>query len=146
MNKGKLSIATIFGIAMGWLEAVTVVYIRKILYAEKVIDLTRVVVEQANSTVMRIEQTREVSTIIILVTLSLLIEKTWHRRLAIFLWVFAIWDIFYYIALKILINWPASLATIDCLFLIPAPWIAPVYVPVSISIIMLITSGFLLSR
>ena len=100
--------------AMGWLEAVTVIYIRKILSAEKVIDLTRIVIEQANLTVIRLEQTREATTIIILVTLALLAGKTWRRRLGIFLWVFAIWDIFYYLVLKLLINWPPSLTTIDC--------------------------------
>lgn len=146
MYIGKLSIVTVFGMAMGWLEAVTVVYIRKILYAEKVINLTKVIIEQIDLNIMRIEQTREVATIIMLFTFSLLIEKNWYRRLAIFLWVFAIWDIFYYIALKMLINWPISLTTVDCLFLIPVPWIAPVYLPVLISIIMLITSGLLLFK
>ncbi len=128
---------------MGWLEAVTVIYIRKILSAEKVIDLTKVVIEQANLTVIRLEQTREATTIIILVTLALLAGKTWRKRLGIFLWTFAIWDIFYYLVLKLLIGWPPSLTTIDCLFLIPVPWIAPVYVPIILSIMMLIISVIL---
>ena len=141
--KLKLSIITIFGMAMGWLEAVTVIYIRKVLSAEKVIDLTKVVIEQANLTVIRLEQTREATTLIMLVTLSLVAGRTFRERLGIFLWVFAIWDIFYYLVLKLLINWPPSLTTIDCLFLIPVPWIAPVYVPIMLSVMMLIISVIL---
>ncbi len=146
MNSKRLGLLTIFAIAMGWLEAVTVIYIRRILSAEKVIDLTRVVIKSANLTVIRLEQSREATTIIMLITLAFLSGKKFRQRLGIFLWAFAIWDIFYYITLKLLINWPPSLSTTDCLFLIPVPWIAPVYVPITLSIIMLISSVLLWKR
>jgi hypothetical protein len=50
---------------------------------------------------------------------------------------FGTWDLFYYVFLKVLVDWPASLFTWDILFLIPVPWVAPVLAPtlVSISII-----------
>ncbi len=125
---------------MGYLEAVVVVYIRKILILEGIVDLTKMVISQVPAALIRIEISREVATIIMLVTLSLLIEKNKWMRLSVFLWTFAIWDIFYYASLKILIDWPQSLTTIDCLFLIPCPWIAPVWVPFLIMPIFLIAS------
>lgn len=51
-------------------------------------------------------------------------------RLVYFLYAFAIWDIFYYVFLKLALNWPASLLTWDLLFLIPWPWAGPVITPI----------------
>ncbi len=124
---------------MGHLEAVVVVYLRKILSIGGVVDLTKLVISQIPRDLMRLEISREVSTIVMLVTLALLIEKNMWLRLSVFLWVFAIWDSFYYISLKIISGWPESLATIDCLFLIPIPWIAPVWVPFAVM------TGFLIA-
>jgi hypothetical protein len=61
-----------------------------------------------------------------------------------FLWTFAFWDLFYYFSLYILIKWPPKLTTIDVLFLIPVPWIAPVWFPIAISSLTIIVI-FLLS-
>ena len=133
----KIVLFSLFGIAFGWLEAVVVVYIRKIMGAEKIVNLNGAVFEQADWGLLRVEQTREVATIIMLVSLALVAFKGWKKRVAGFLWVFATWDIFYYVGLKMLIKWPPSLAAIDCLFLIPRPWIAPVWLPIVISLGML---------
>ena len=141
--KARIGLVTVFGIAFGWLEAVVVVYIRRILEAERTIDLTNIVVEQADATVMFIERTREAATIVMLACLALLAFRNWRRRIAAFLLVFAVWDIFYYVTLKILIKWPPSFATIDCLFLIPRPWIAPVWFPLLASLGMLVAAGLL---
>ena len=136
----KYSVLTCFGIAMGYLEAVVVVYIRKIISMEGVVDLTKIVISQVPVYLINTEMTREASTIIMLVTLSMLVEQNKWMRLSVFLWVFAIWDIFYYVSLKVLIGWPASLAAVDCLFLIPKPWIAPVWVPFLVMSIFIIIS------
>ena len=55
------------------------------------------------------------------------------------------WDIFYYVWLKLFINWPASFLTDDLLFLIPVPWISPVLAPIIISIILIVMSIILLT-
>jgi hypothetical protein len=54
-----------------------------------------------------------------------------------FLFAFGVWDIFYYVALKLLIGWPASLLTWDILFLIPVSWLGPVLAPVICSFTMI---------
>jgi hypothetical protein len=48
---------------------------------------------------------------------------------------FAFWDIFYYAGLWLIIRWPSSLLTQDVLFLIPTPWIAPVWFPILVSLL-----------
>lgn len=142
----KISFLGLFGITFGWLEAVVVVYIRKIMGVENAIDMARVFIEQANSSLLQIEQTREAATMVMLIGIALLAFRDWKQRIASFLWTFGIWDIVYYISLKILINWPPSLGTIDCLFLIPAHWIAPVWIPLAASILMLLISIYLFSK
>lgn len=90
--------------------------------------------------------TREAATILMLVTLALLVGHSWLDRAMVFLWTFAFWDLFYYVSLYVLIKWPPKLITIDVLFLIPVPWIAPVWFPVGVSslTIFLIAAFYLL--
>lgn len=70
-----------------------------------------------------------------LIGVSFLAAKSPKERWAFFLWTFAFWDIFYYVGLWLAIQWPPSFLTQDVLFLIPVPWIAPVWFPVSISLL-----------
>lgn len=64
--------------------------------------------------------------------------KTFLKRLSVFLFIFGIWDILYYIALKIFLDWPDSLFTWDILFMIPITWTGPVLAPVICSVIMIV--------
>ncbi len=139
----KFLLLALFGIAMAHLEGVTVVYLRKAL---GIIDLqsNRELFEKFTNHYIFIEKTREVATILMLVILALLVGKTWLDMVVVFLWTFAFWDLFYYLSLYVLIKWPPNLATIDVLFLIPRPWIAPVWVPIGISSIVITTIAVLL--
>ena len=124
---------TFFGVAMGFIEAAVVVYLREIIYPEGFcFPLKDIPVN-----ILFTEIAREVATIIMLVSLALLAGKTFHQRIAYFLYSFGIWDIFYYVWLKVTLNWPASLLTKDILFLIPGPWVAPVLAPIIVSLTMI---------
>ena len=63
-----------------------------------------------------------------------------------FLVCFGIWDITFYIFLKFLLNWPASLLTWDILFLLPVPWVGPVIAPVVVSVSMIVAGLLVLWR
>ena len=80
-----------------------------------------------------------------LASISFLIGVRFVERLSYFLLAFGVWDIFYYVWLKIFINWPASFLTDDLLFLIPVPWISPVLAPIIVSIIFIVMSIILLT-
>jgi hypothetical protein len=128
----KLSILAIFGIAMAHLEGVVVVYLR---HALGLLDSesNKESLDKFPRKYLNIEISREAATIVMLVTLALLTGSTWIEKSVFFLWTFAFWDLFYYVSLYILIKWPPSFKTIDVLFLIPVPWIAPVWFPIGVS-------------
>jgi len=134
----KLLLLALFGISMAHLEGVVVVYLRKMLGILD-IESNKVAIDKFPKEYILIEQTREVATIVMLVSLALLVGQTWIEQILVFLWTFAFWDLFYYLSLYILIKWPPKLTTTDVLFLIPRPWIAPVWFPISVSVITIIT-------
>lgn len=121
--------SAIFAAAFGYLEAVVVVYLRTIL--------TRRPDWQS------IEISREAATIIMLAVFAIASGKNAVQRTGAFLLSFGIWDIVYYLGLKIWLNWPDSLMTIDTLFYIPCTWESPVYIPILFSS-LLILLGILL--
>ncbi|HAW49379.1 TPA: hypothetical protein DCX16_00275 [bacterium] len=145
----KLPLLTIFAISFALLEAIVVIYIRRILpedgwkYIKNIQDIMEFLIRHK---IFFIEQTREAGTIVILLCVAIFAGTKFKERFAYFLWIFAIWDIFYYIFLYIYLRWPDSLFTIDILFLIPKPWIAPVIVPVLCSIFMLFISILFLKK
>lgn len=138
----KLILLAIFGIAMAHFEGVVVVYLRKVLSMNDS-ESNKESLERFSKRYKTIEMTREAATIIMLLVIASLVGTNLIEKIVFFLWTFAFWDLFYYFSLHILIKWPPSLRTIDVLFLIPKPWIAPVWVPIGISSITIIVIALL---
>jgi len=134
----RLVLLALFGIAMAHLEGVVVVYLRKALGMLDS-ESNKESIGKIPERYLYIEMTREASTIIMLVIIAYLVGNSWFETGILFLWTFAFWDIFYYLSLYILIKWPPTLKTIDVLFLIPKPWIAPVWFPIGVSSLTIIT-------
>ena len=128
----KLLLLAIFGIAMAHLEGVVVVYLRKALGMLDS-ESNKESIEKFPKRYLNIEMTREAATIVMLLLIAFLVGTNWVEKGIFFLWTFAFWDLFYYLSLYILIKWPPTFTTIDVLFLIPKPWIAPVWFPIGIS-------------
>jgi hypothetical protein len=137
----KIFAVLIFSIAMAYLESAIVVYLRLLYYPEGFIFPIKIIPDQ----IFLIELGRELATIFMLASISFLIGTRFVDRFSYFLFAFGVWDIFYYVWLKLFINWPDSLLTDDLLFLIPVPWISPVLAPVIISIIFISFSITLLT-
>ena len=139
-NRNTIITLTFFAIAMAFLETVVVVYLRKLYYPEgfefplKMIELS----------VGKIEFFRELATMIMILTVALLTGKTKNQKFAAFIFIFAVWDIFYYVFLYVTLAWPESLMTWDILFLIPSIWVGPVIAPVINSLMMIILAGGIL--
>lgn len=126
--------ATVFGISFGFLEAIVVVYLRAIYYPNGFsFPLTLL-----DPQMLKVEIVREICTIIMLATIGWILGKTKGERFSFFIFVFGVWDIFYYVALKIFLDWPQTILEWDVLFLIPITWIGPVLAPVICSIGMII--------
>jgi hypothetical protein len=128
----KYILLALFGIAMAHLEGVVVVYLRKALGMLDS-ESNKESLEKFPDRYLKIEMTREAATIIMLVVIAWLAGNSWIEKGVYFLWTFAFWDLFYYGSLYVLIKWPPKMTTIDVLFLIPVPWIAPVWFPIGVS-------------
>ncbi len=137
---GLLLWITIFSIAMAYLESAVVIYLRALTYP----DGFAFPLQSIGQHIAVIEIFREAATIIMLIGAGILAGKNFTERFAWFLYCFAIWDIFYYVFLKILVNWPPSFLTWDILFLIPVTWVGPVISPVIVSLTMILLAGFII--
>jgi hypothetical protein len=117
-----------------------VVYLRALYYA----DGFTVMLKLIDQKILLVEIAREAATLVMLAGVAYLAGKGFKNRFAYFLIAFAVWDIFYYIWLKVFIDWPASIFDWDILFLIPFTWLAPVLAPVLCSIAMLMLAPLIL--
>jgi hypothetical protein len=133
---------TVYALAMAFVEAAVVVYLRQILIPG---DHTAAPPTAGVAAIPVVEAFREAATIVMLLAVGAVAGgDSWER----FLWfccAFGMWDIGYYVWLRVLIGWPASLFTWDVLFLIPVPWMAPVLAPLIISLGLVGGSLWLLS-
>jgi len=121
---------TVFFVAMAFLESAVVVYLRALYYPE---GFDFPLVPMAGTLVIT-EIWREAATLIMLLVPAALVTRSAVERFAWFCFGFGIWDIFYYVWLKVLLDWPASLGSRDLLFLIPVPWVGPVWAPCLVSL------------
>jgi len=120
----------LWGIAFGYLEAAVVVYLREIYYPGGfAFPLTAI-----EGRILLTEILREAMTLLIMWAAVCLTYQRLQSRIAAFFLLFGVWDIFYYIFLKLLLNWPESPGTWDILFLIPSPWLGPIWAPIIVSI------------
>jgi len=135
-------IVVLFAVAMAWLESATVYYLRVLV--------GRLDPYQANPLPISgdlgwVELVREAATLVMLATVGVLAGRTWKMRLGYTAIAFGVWDIFYYVFLRVICGWPRSLFDWDILFLLPLPWWGPVIAPVSIAFLMIVW-GTLLTR
>jgi hypothetical protein len=134
----KLWWVAVYAVAMAYLEAAVVVYLRALLN----IDLTHVSLGHY----FNIEVGREAATIAMLVAVGWVAGRKLPDRLAYGAFAFGLWDIWYYIWLAVLVGWPETLFDWDILFLIPLRWWGPVLSPVLIALLLCIVGIFVIVR
>jgi hypothetical protein len=127
-----------YAIAMALLEAVVVVYIRGLIQVTS--D------HVAPGPYVRMETWREAATLVMLAAVGWLAGRRRIERWAYGLFAFGLWDIWYYIWLKVLIDWPATLLDWDVLFLIPLRWWGPVLSPMLITALICVTAVLAIIR
>jgi len=131
-TKSRLLWLTVYAISMAVFEAAVVVYLRELYYPDG-FDFPLVILRNK---IALIELVREISTVLMILAVARLASRDAWRRFGAFLYVFGVWDIFYYVGLYAMLGWPESLLTTDLLFLIPLPWVGPVLAPALIAAIM----------
>ena len=135
-NKSTLTILAVYAMAMALLESTVVVYMRHLYYASNPLDIFPLSFLDSYDTVL--ELSREAATVIMILTVALLADRSSRTRtFAAFVFVFGVWDLFYYFWLKVLMGWPRSWLEWDVLFLIPSVWLGPWICPGFISLLFI---------
>lgn len=125
---------TLFGVAMAFFESSVVVYLRELYYPEGFgFPLSHI-----DPHIAVTELIREFFSLVMILSVAAMTSRSFMQRFAHFLYIFATWDIFYYVFLKLVLGWPESLLTWDVLFLIPVTWSGPVITPILVSLVMIV--------
>jgi hypothetical protein len=139
-TKTRIAINLTFAIAMAWVEAAVVIYLRTMVDR---IDPYQAIPLPLYGDLGGIELIREAATLIMLLCVGWLSGWNTRSRLSFAAIAFGVWDIFYYVFLWVMGPWPSSILDWDILFLLPLPWWGPVLAPVLIAL-LLITSGLMI--
>lgn len=120
---------------MAWLESAVVVYLRTLV--------DRLEPHQPNPLpdfghLASTEKIREAATLVMLIAVGCLAGWNARARFAYVMVAFGVWDIFYYVFLRVICGWPKSLLDWDVLFLLPLPWWGPVLSPMLIAALMIV--------
>jgi len=136
MHNGKRWFVVVtYAAAMAWVESAVVFYLRTMV--------GRIEPYQPNPLPFATgfalaELVREAATLVMLLAVGVLAGRNWRGRLGYFAIAFGVWDIFYYVFLKVMCGWPHSLLDWDVLFLTPMPWWGPVCAPISIALLLIL--------
>jgi hypothetical protein len=136
-------VVVLFAIAMAWLEAATVYYLRVLVGRLNPYQPNPLPVQ---GILGQVELVREAATLVMLLTVGTLAGRTWQARLGYAAIAFGVWDIFYYLFLKAIYDWPQSLFDWDILFLLPLPWWGPVLAPISVALLMIVWGTLICQR
>lgn len=120
--RGTVVSLVAFAVAMAFVEATVVVYLREIIGAGPLFPM-----KEIPAALLTVEVGREAATVVMLLSVAFLSFRGEARRMGAFLLLFAVWDVFYYLWLRVTIGWPAGVADWDVLFLIPLPWVGPIW-------------------
>ena len=96
-------LVVVFAIGMAWVEAASVYYLR--------VTVDRLDPYQANPLPMsgileQVELVREAATLVMLLTVGMLAGRTGRTRLGYTAIAFGVWDIAYYVFLRVMSGWP----------------------------------------
>ena len=145
---------TLYAAAFGYVEALVVVYIRRLTGMTPGMDYHQlwaarhlawngpaIIAEMSRLGVYQTEYGREIATLLLLLGPAMAAGRTGRERLALFLYTFAVWDETYYLWLKLWTGFPATLGSTDIYFLVPIAWYGPVWFPVLVVMPALIAAA-----
>ncbi len=131
-----------FALAFGWIEGASVVYLRATAPAAAV-STVQFPLTVIPPRLIWVEVVREAGTMIMLAAVAWAAARRWRDAVGAFLLTFGIWDLAYYAVLWVVLGWPDAPTNWDVLFLIPLPWIAPVWAPATIAAVFVAAGSYL---
>ena len=130
---------TLYAAAMALVEAACVVTLKKLYFPDGWAPPFHPIPPHA----LRLEEWREIATLVMIAAVSCLGRPPLRIALARGLWVFGLWDLLYYVFLRLWTGFPASLLDLDLVFLVPRPWVAPVWSACLVSIVCAVAAQVL---
>jgi hypothetical protein len=137
----KIVWLSLYAIAMAQVEASLVIHLRTIYSAEP-LEIFPLSLFTTRDLIM--ELVRELATLVMILSVALLSARGFTRVFAAFVFVFGLWDLFYYLWLKIMMGWPLSWMEWDVLFLLPWIWLGPWLTPALIALLFVVWGGWVL--
>jgi hypothetical protein len=134
-ERARWAVVVAFAAGMAWVEAACVYYLRVLVDRVQPYQPNPLPIHGALG---EVELVREAATLLMLLTTGMLAGRKWPARFGYAAIAFGAWDILYYVFLRIMSGWPASLLDWDILFLLPLPWWGPVLAPVCIAVLMIV--------
>jgi hypothetical protein len=128
-------VVVLFAAGMAWVESASVYYLRVLVGR---VEPYQAIPLPISGVLGQVELVREVATLVMLATLGVLAGGTMRARLGYTAVAFGVWDILYYVFLRIISGWPRSVFDWDILFLLPLPWWGPVLAPCCIATLMIL--------
>jgi hypothetical protein len=133
---------TAYAVCMAFLESAVVIYLRQLYYPTEF----AFPVAPIDPHIAVTELLRELATMVMLLAPGALLTTKRLERFAWFCFCFGIWDIFYYVFLKAILDWPSSVLDWDILFLVPVVWVGPVLAPCLVSVGLIALGCIILQR
>lgn len=125
--------------AVGWFEAAIVIDLRELYYPEGF----RFPVIIIPTWMGAVELAREAASLLLLAAGARLAGEYFLERFSAFMVLFGVWDLTYYAGLKLVLDWPPTWGTWDLLFLLPVPWVGPVWAPSVVSVALVSVGTYL---
>ncbi len=145
----------LYAAAFGYVEALVVVYIRRLggmppgqdyphIWASRGLAWkgAAIIDEMRRLGVYGTEYGREIATLLLLLGPAMAAGRSGRERLGLYLFTFAVWDETFYFWLKLWTGFPQSLTSTDIYFLVPIAWYGPVWFPVLVVMPALIAISF----
>lgn len=134
-ERARWLVVVVFAAGMAWVEAACVYYLRTMVDR---VDPYQPLPLPLDGVPVPVELVREAATLLMLLTVGVLAGRKAQARLGYTAVAFGVWDILYYVFLRIICGWPRSLFDWDILFLLPLPWWGPVLAPCCIAALMIV--------
>lgn len=133
----------IVALTFGWIEAAVVVYLRQSYPLPPSLSGIPSPTTAMPALLLAVEVVREACTLALLGAVAFVATPRLAGRAGGFLLLFGVWDLTYYAVLWLILGWPPSLVTWDVLFLIPVPWVAPVWAPATVAVAFVASGTYL---
>ena len=134
-ERARWLVVVLFATGMAWVESACVYYLRVLVDR---VNPYQPVPLPVHAALGPVELVREAATLVMLLTVGMLAGRTLRSRLGYAAIAFGVWDLLYYVFLRIICGWPRTLFDWDILFLLPLPWWGPVIAPCCIAVLMIV--------